>query len=365
MAVGNAVLRRSSFAFSTGCEMLRTHRCAKAVRRVLMATRRENSLPGVAARHAKRQAGRRSWWKPLTTAGGAGRVGGTRLFRVSWARPCGEIRRPALGRTGADLRRPLGFVCGAGISAAQLKANCDSPATAEVTKVSGPAQWAQSGERFAIHIRDFTFWDGREAGQSVLVDIRGGSVARIPWRTRWCRDRPAAPRTGIGRQYLSGTQRDRVLVAGTCPTIWSTACWRSRTGAFRAQRVDLRGIACALLANLQAGKAVRAAAHLANSWSKFHPDLERSLWRKGNEGADGLMVDARYSKDEILEAYANEIFLGQEGGRAIHGFGLGAYFYFNRPVSELRLHEAALLVGLVKGHRSATPATSATRAGKP
>ncbi|MCB1802278.1 MAG: transglycosylase domain-containing protein, partial [Gammaproteobacteria bacterium] len=102
--------------------------------------------------------------------------------------------------------------------------------------------------------------------------------------------------------------------------------------------------------NVQAGRAVQGGSTLTQQLVKnFILTSERSLWRKFNEALMALVVDARYTKDDILEAYANEIFLGQDGQRAIHGFGLGAHFYFNRPVSELRLHESALLVALVKG----------------
>ena len=57
----------------------------------------------------------------------------------------------------------------------------------------------------------------------------------------------------------------------------------------------------------------------------------------------------RYEKPEILEAYLNEVFLGQRGRRAIHGFGLAAWYYYRRPLAELRSEELALLIGLVKG----------------
>ncbi len=62
-----------------------------------------------------------------------------------------------------------------------------------------------------------------------------------------------------------------------------------------------------------------------------------------------LLLNIHYSKDEVLEVYLNEVFAGQSGKRAIHGFGLASRFYFGQPVSELKLHQVALLVGLVKG----------------
>jgi penicillin-binding protein 1B len=61
------------------------------------------------------------------------------------------------------------------------------------------------------------------------------------------------------------------------------------------------------------------------------------------------MLEWHYSKAEILETYINEIYLGQQGNRAIHGFGLASQFYFGRPLPELRLPEVALLVGMIKG----------------
>lgn len=62
-----------------------------------------------------------------------------------------------------------------------------------------------------------------------------------------------------------------------------------------------------------------------------------------------LIMDARYPKDEILEAYLNEIYLGQDGARAIHGFGLASEFYFSRPLHDLKLEHMAMLVALVRG----------------
>ena len=67
------------------------------------------------------------------------------------------------------------------------------------------------------------------------------------------------------------------------------------------------------------------------------------------EAVMALSLDFHFSKDEILEAYINEIFLGQDGPRAIHGFGLASQYYFNRPMGDLELHQLALLTALVRG----------------
>lgn len=62
-----------------------------------------------------------------------------------------------------------------------------------------------------------------------------------------------------------------------------------------------------------------------------------------------VLLEVHYSKAEIMEAYLNEIFLGQEGARAIHGFGLASQFYFGRPLAELKAPQVALLISLARG----------------
>src|SRR5690606_29822991 len=67
------------------------------------------------------------------------------------------------------------------------------------------------------------------------------------------------------------------------------------------------------------------------------------------EAVMAFALELHYEKDELLHAYINEVYLAQDGARAIHGFGLGSRFYFGKPLDELELHELALLVAQVRG----------------
>ncbi len=119
---------------------------------------------------------------------------------------------------------------------------------------------------------------------------------------------------------------------------------------FEHHGVDPRGIARALLANIRAGSAVQGGSTLTQQLVKnYFLHNKRTLRRKLNEAIMALLLEVHYSKDEILTAYVNEVFLGQDGDRAIHGFGLASHFYFRLDLEDLNLGQLALLAGMVKG----------------
>lgn len=103
-------------------------------------------------------------------------------------------------------------------------------------------------------------------------------------------------------------------------------------------------------ANFIAGEIVQGGSTLTQQLAKnMLLTSERSFLRKMNELVMALILDARYDKQAILEAYLNEIYLGQDGARAVHGFAMASEYYFSRPLRELQLHHMALLVALVRG----------------
>jgi penicillin-binding protein 1B len=114
--------------------------------------------------------------------------------------------------------------------------------------------------------------------------------------------------------------------------------------------VDPLGIARALWVNVRAGQIEQGGSTLTQQLVKsYFLDSRRTAGRKLREAAMALALEAHFSKADLMNAYINEIFLGQDGDRAIHGFGLASQFYFGKPLSELDLSEVALLVSIVRG----------------
>ena len=114
--------------------------------------------------------------------------------------------------------------------------------------------------------------------------------------------------------------------------------------------VDPKGLLRAVWVDLRAGHLEQGGSTLTQQLVKnYFLDERRSLGRKLKEAIMATRLEAHFSKSDILTAYINEIFLGQDGERAIHGFGLASQFYFAKPLNELDLPEIALLTGMVRG----------------
>ncbi|MDC3067165.1 penicillin-binding protein 1B [Pseudomonadota bacterium] len=113
---------------------------------------------------------------------------------------------------------------------------------------------------------------------------------------------------------------------------------------------DMKAVLRAMIANFSSQGVSQGGSTLTQQLVKnFFLTRERTLKRKFTELLMSISLELRYSKDKILEAYCNEVFLGQDGNRAIHGFGLASFFYFGKPLNELKVTEIASLVALVKG----------------
>ncbi|MFE1654799.1 transglycosylase domain-containing protein, partial [Acinetobacter baumannii] len=113
--------------------------------------------------------------------------------------------------------------------------------------------------------------------------------------------------------------------------------------------ISIRGTARALVSNVTGGRRQGGSTLTQQLVKNFYLTPERTLKRKVNEALMALLIELHYSKDEILEAYLNEVNLGQNGNYSINGYGLASQFYFGLPLRELNVAQQAYLVGLVQG----------------
>jgi len=120
--------------------------------------------------------------------------------------------------------------------------------------------------------------------------------------------------------------------------------------------VDPIGIARAFLTDVRQGEVVQGGSTLTQQLMKnFFLSDERTVHRKGKEAVMAVLAERRYSKDEILENYLNEIYLGQNGLQGIFGVWEASQFYFARPPQELTLGDIALLAGLIRAPNALSP----------
>ncbi|MCB1876011.1 MAG: penicillin-binding protein 1B [Chromatiales bacterium] len=260
--------------------------------------------------------------------------------------------------------RPLEIFPGALVSQGDLLAELDLLRYQDDASLARAGSFRLRGAGVDINTRGFRSWDGSEPAQKIHVDFDTGRVERLSSVTGAGLSlvRLEPPRIG---SILPPEQEDRVPVAlESVPRSLIDALIASEDrGYFRHHGLDFKAIARALWANLAAGSVVQGGSTLTQQLVKnLFLEPERSLVRKFNEAIMALILEFRYSKEQILETYLNEVYLGQDGGRSIHGFGRASQFYFDRPVAQLRLHEVALLVALVRGASYYNPRRNPERA---
>lgn len=226
--------------------------------------------------------------------------------------------------------------------------------------------WRQDGS-FRVKTREFQFSDKTEPARDVQLQFEQGQLVSL---TDVNEGRELAilrmEPVQIGSFYPA-LREDRILIKlDQAPEKLLQALFTVEDRHFyQHSGISWRGVLRAVWVNARAGSIVQGGSTLTQQLVKnFFLSSERTWWRKLNEIVMALILEARYSKDQILEAYLNEIYLGQDGARAIHGFGLASQYYFSRPIEELDLHQIALLVGLIRAPSRYDPWQSPQHAAK-
>ncbi len=211
--------------------------------------------------------------------------------------------------------------------------------------------WWRSGRSVRVVTRPFRFPDGQQPSQIAQVDFTASAVARV-----------RGPRGGdlpllrldpihVGSIFPSHGEDRIVLAPAEVPALLEEALVAVEDRRFWSHHgVDPEAIARAAMVNLKAGGIRQGGSTLTQQLVKsYFLDSRQTLGRKITEAVMSVLLEIRYEKQDLLNAYVNEIYLGQDGPRAVHGFGLASLWYFGKPIGELDVAQLATLVAVVRG----------------
>ncbi|GGP36774.1 penicillin-binding protein 1B [Shewanella algicola] len=248
--------------------------------------------------------------------------------------------------------RPMALYPGAAVNHPQLMAELKLLGYRKVANPRQVGEFSASSTKIELWRRPFLHPEGNQAEQRVMISFDSNGVSSVK---RMSDKRELAVfhlEPVLLDRIIAGDGEDRLFVptAEMPSSIVDALILVEDRSFYDHYGVNPLAIARAALVNISAGRTVQGGSTLTQQLAKnFFLSSERSIVRKVREALMALIIDFRYSKDEILEAYLNEVYMGQDKARGVHGMGLASQFYFGRPVGELTLSQQAFLVAVIKG----------------
>jgi penicillin-binding protein 1B len=203
-----------------------------------------------------------------------------------------------------------------------------------------------------IHLHDFLYPGRSFEGFPVRVETAEGTIKRLrdlrqPEKEIFSVDLEPELITGLFEQVW---EERRIVTLSEVPDHMVQAVIAVEDCRFYEHfGIDLPSIARALVADVKAGRIVQGASTLTQQLVKnFYLTPKRTFSRKIKEALMAVLLEIRYTKQQILEAYLNEIYFGQRGSQGVYGVGEASEFYFGKPLREITLAESAVLAGLIR-----------------
>jgi penicillin-binding protein 1B len=229
-------------------------------------------------------------------------------------------------------------------------------------KVAG--SWARKGASYTIASRGYAGPNGGELPKRIEVSLGSGSVRSVEDAAHKPIAMAHLDPARIATLYGATQEERRFVHLADVPQLLVSGLQAVEDRNFNHHiGIDFGAIVRAAFANLRAGHTVQGGSTLTQQLVRnLFLSRDQNMARKVNEALMSLLLEAHYSKGRIMEAYVNDVFLGQQGGQAVHGFAAASEFYFARRLEDLRPQEIALLVGMVKGPSYYDPRRSPKRA---
>ncbi len=212
----------------------------------------------------------------------------------------------------------------------------------------GRGRWARSGRTLSVHLRSFPTVSGSFHGGVACVTFDGRRVTAIVLADRPTASLQLEPR--LLHTFLGPHREDRWPIRlGSLPDHVVRAVLAAEDDGFYGHTgISFKGIVRAAAVNLRHGEVRQGGSTITQQLVKtLLATPEQSLGRKAREALLAMVLEARYTKRQILEAYLNEVYLGARDGASLIGIGAAARAYFGADAETLTLPEATTLAGML------------------
>lgn len=216
---------------------------------------------------------------------------------------------------------------------------------------SNPGEYRFIGDSLEIYLQNFDYPDMEFRGFPVRVEMEKGTVRRVIRMADGIVLRGVRIEPELITSVYDDVMEDRVPVplASVPKDLIDAIIAVEDRGFYKHEGISIRGIIRAALTNYRSGGVRAGGSTLTQQLVKnFYLSEERTYTRKAREAIMAILLELRYSKEEILEAYLNEIYLGQNGAVQINGVEQASQVYFSKRVNYLTLPEAATLAGMIR-----------------
>ncbi len=262
--------------------------------------------------------------------------------------------------------RPLQLAPGLAMDAKALQTELAAAAYRE-DGGGRPGTFVHDGARWTITSRGFRDVGGEVPASRIELTLSGGRVSGL--RDAVARKALKSARLDPARiaTLYGKSQEERQLVRiEEVPELLVTGLQAVEDRDFAHHHgIDLSGMLRAAFVNMKSGEAKQGASTLTQQLARsglLGIGREQTFTRKFNEILFALLIEARYDKRTILEAYLNQVYLGQRGAQEIRGVAAGAEYWFGRDLRDLSTEQVALLIGIIRGPSYYDPRRNPERA---
>lgn len=225
-------------------------------------------------------------------------------------------------------------------------------------KLTGPGDYSFADSRLDIYLHDFDYPTEKFKGFPIRIELDGGTIKKITNSTTGAEVETVRLEPEVIAPVFSDEMEDRTLVTlkDVPEHLIEAVILVEDERFFKHKGVDPVGIMRAAVKDLLAMKIVQGGSTLTQQLVKnYFLHSEKTFSRKINEALLAMILERRHTKAEILEAYLNEIYLGQRGRSSVMGVGEAAKLYFAKNIDQLTVGESALLAGLIKSPSEYSP----------